>query len=68
MAEHEGLERARRQVKSLGQLDLFIEQGLDALLVGLGKDRRHDEAGQEDGQRDQHRIRRALLQAQSGPQ
>jgi hypothetical protein len=48
--------------------DLSVEQRLHALLIGLGEDRRHDEGGQEQRERDQHRIRRALLQADGGAQ
>ena len=68
VGEHEGLQRRRGTVEGLGELDLLFQQGLDPFVIGLGEDRRHDEAGQEDGQRDQDGVRRTLLQAQTGAQ
>ena len=56
------------RVEGLGQLHLLIEQGPDARVIGGLPGRGHDDGRQEQGQRDEHRVGRALLHAERGAQ
>jgi hypothetical protein len=50
MGAHEDVERLGGAFKRLIQIDRFIDQGLDASIIGLLEGWRHDEGGQKQRQ------------------